>query len=92
MEVNSVHLAGIPASPVRHGTGLDGAPPPAKAPLSEPQRPVIEIDDDSLTGEEQDYFGAAFPGAAKDIRQHVTYQKNGARPSATLGTVVDRKG
>lgn len=93
MEVNPIHLAGISTSQVRHHAGMEnGTPPPAKHPSSEPQLPIIDINDDSLTREEKDYFVTAFPGAAKDIQQHVTYQKNGARPSATLGTVVDRKG
>jgi hypothetical protein len=45
-----------------------------------------------LTKAEQEYFASAFPGSATEIRQHATYQKNGSRPHAVVGTVVDRKG
>jgi hypothetical protein len=45
-----------------------------------------------FTRAEKEYFADAFPGAAKDIRQHVLYRKDGVQRSSPLGTVVDRRG
>ena len=56
---------------------------------SEPQS---SVDKPKLTQSEEEYFASAFPSAAKEIRQHVLYQKTGIQRTSARGSVIDRKG
>ena len=76
---------------------IGGAVPPRPVPVTEKKIPVPGTgresqDENRLTQPEEEYFAAAFPSAAKEIHQHVLYQKEGIRKPAALGSVIDRRG
>ena len=49
-------------------------------------------EDTVISDAEKQYFEGLFPSAADEIRSYSPYQRNGARQSAGLGTLVDVKG
>jgi hypothetical protein len=104
MSVNTNYSSttGSPGSPFATVIKRRAVPPDAAntfAPAQEPQgqaevkagaqnkRPEAVISDT-----EKQYFEGLFPSAAGEIRSYSPYQKNGARQSAGLGTLVDVKG
>jgi hypothetical protein len=54
--------------------------------------PSLAPEQTTLTPVEKEFFASVFPASAKEIRQHVVYQKNGIQQPALVGSVVDRKG
>ena len=75
-----------PRSPA---VGMKQVAPGVDAQESEPQ---LSMDKVKLTESEEEYFASAFPLAAKEIRQHVLYQRTGIQRPSSLGSVIDRKG
>lgn len=45
-----------------------------------------------LNESERAYFEELFPQAAKDLRFHPVYQRDGIRATVQVGSVLDRKG
>lgn len=90
MNVNRLSSAAVQTSQLHVQTKETTSP--TSQPTGETSQTVLPPNKIKFTRAEKEYFANAFPTAAKEIRQHVLYQKNGVQQSSSLGTVVDRRG
>lgn len=90
LEINRTNSSPVQALPLRS----TAAGQKQLVPAADPQESELQgsIDKVRITRPEEEYFASAFPSAAKEIRQHVLYQKTGIQRQSSLGSVVDRKG
>jgi hypothetical protein len=87
MEVSRVNAPSVQDVP-HHHRAADAIEPDRKVEAKDVEvKPSTE-----LTQPEKEYFAAAFPQAANEIRQHVLYQRKGIQQPSSLGSVIDRRG
>lgn len=88
MEINKMNSGGTQGVSPRTPPAIHKTIPPATAlPGSEAPGSTDPV----VTKTEEEYFATAFPSAAKEIRQHVLYQKTGIQQSPSLGSFIDRR-
>ncbi len=65
----------------------------AKAKAAQPVQAASDAPAEGvITDDEKQFFETLFPAASQEIRSYSPYSRNGVRPSAALGSLVDRKG
>ncbi|HCV42269.1 MAG TPA: hypothetical protein DGH68_02205 [Bacteroidetes bacterium] len=90
MDVNRLNSTAVQTAQLRPQT--KEVTPPTIQPADELSKLAPAPNKVRFTRAEKEYFAEAFPAAAKEIHQHVLYQKNGVQRLPSLGTVVDRRG
>lgn len=56
------------------------------------QRGVLSQSDAVLTDSEKEFFENLYPASVEAVRSYSPYRRDAATASATVGTLVDRKG
>lgn len=95
MTISHIRSSVVPSGAVQ--VRPHGGPSDRQGPDPAPQRSAtgttpLPSPSQILTDAEKSFFEGLFPGAASEIRGHITYTQTGRQPVHQPGSVVDRKG